>query len=231
MTRPAGGGASRRGSAGWCRAGRPRAGRSREHSSSLDVERLEHAFEDQRAGQHDVGPVGVEPGEAAALLRRWARRSAPCTRRRTSSAVSRKRLNERGGSPPDRGLGHARPPPGWCPTSRRPPRSRARPPRGCTATASSARTPGSDDTAPGCSRCPGKKRLVRRTAPSLKLRAVSTSPRSPIRISVEPPPMSHRSSRRSNTGTACSTPRWMSRASSTPEMTSTSMPACVPRPP
>ena len=37
---------------------------------------------------------------------------------------------------------------------------------------------------------PGKKRSVSRTAPSLKLRAASVSPRSPITISVEPPPMS-----------------------------------------
>ena len=40
-----------------------------------------------------------------------------------------------------------------------------------------------------------------------------------------PPPMSMRRRRRSNTGTACSTPRWMRRASSTPETTSTSTPA------
>ncbi len=72
---------------------------------------------------------------------------------------------------------------------------------------------------------PGKKRSVSRTAPSLKLRAARVSPRSPTSTSVEPPPMSTSSRRRSKTGTAWSTPRWMSRASSTPEITSTSMPA------
>ena len=69
---------------------------------------------------------------------------------------------------------------------------------------------------------PGKNRSVRRTAPSLKLRAASISPRSPTSTSVEPPPMSTRISRWSNAGTACSTPRWISRASSNPEMTSMS---------
>ena len=69
---------------------------------------------------------------------------------------------------------------------------------------------------------PGKKRSVRRTAPSLKLRAASVSPRSPITISVDPPPMSTNSARFSNTGTAWSTPRWISRASSSPEITSIS---------
>ena len=39
------------------------------------------------------------------------------------------------------------------------------------------------------------------------------------------PPMSTSTRRRSKTGTACSTPRWIRRASSTPEMTSTSTPA------
>ncbi len=52
-----------------------------------------------------------------------------------------------------------------------------------------------DDTALGCRRSPGKKRLVRRTAPSLKLRAVRTWPCSPTSTSVEPPPMSHSSRR------------------------------------
>ena len=37
--------------------------------------------------------------------------------------------------------------------------------------------------------------------------------------------MSHTNTRRLNTGSACSTPRWMRRASSVPEMTSTSTPA------
>src|ERR671911_313915 len=62
-------------------------------------------------------------------------------------------------------------------------------------------------------------------APNLRLRAVRISPLRPTTSSVEPPPMSHTSTCRSNTGTACSTPRWMSRASSKPEMTSTSTPA------
>src|SRR5262245_60258108 len=82
-----------------------------------------------------------------------------------------------------------------------------------------------DGTALGCSRSPGKNRFVSRTAPSLKLRAVSTCPWCPTITSVEPPPMSHSSIRWSKTGTAWSTPRWMRRASSTPEITSTSTPA------
>ena len=68
----------------------------------------------------------------------------------------------------------------------------------------------------GARRSPSKNRRVRRMAPSFSDRAASTSPRSPTSSSVLPPPMSHSSRRRSNTGTACSTPRWMSRASSTP---------------
>ena len=80
-------------------------------------------------------------------------------------------------------------------------------------------------TAPGWSRSPRKKRRVRRMAPSLRLPAARVSPRSPTRISVLPPPMSTSTRRRSKTGTACSTPRWMRRASSTPEITSTSTPA------
>ena len=80
-------------------------------------------------------------------------------------------------------------------------------------------------TAPGWRRSPRKKRRLRRMAPSLRLPAARVSPFSPTRISVLPPPMSISTRRWSNTGTAWSTPRWMRRASSTPEMTSTSTPA------
>ncbi len=66
-----------------------------------------------------------------------------------------------------------------------------------------------------------KKRSVRRMAPTLRLRAASTSPPRPTMNSVLPPPMSITSTCWSKTGTAWSTPRWMSRASSTPEITST----------
>src|SRR5215213_5473428 len=79
--------------------------------------------------------------------------------------------------------------------------------------------------APGWSRSLGKKRVVSRTAPSLKLRDASTAPRCPMSNSVLPPPMSHSISRRSNTGSDCSTPRWISRASSIPDTTSISTPA------
>src|SRR5437764_846652 len=58
-------------------------------------------------------------------------------------------------------------------------------------------------------------------APTLRLRAASMSPPRPTMNSVLPPPMSTTSTCWSNTGTAWSTPRWMSRASSTPEITST----------
>ena len=60
--------------------------------------------------------------------------------------------------------------------------------------------------------------------PSLRLRALRISPWLPTTSSVEPPPMSHTTTLRSNTGTAWSTPRWMRRASSNPEITSTSTP-------
>src|SRR5882724_5297544 len=58
-------------------------------------------------------------------------------------------------------------------------------------------------------------------APTLRLRAASISPPRPTMNSVLPPPMSTTSTCCSNTGTAWSTPRWISRASSTPEITST----------
>ena len=80
-------------------------------------------------------------------------------------------------------------------------------------------------TAPSTILPSGKKRSVRRTAPTFRLRAAMVSPLSPISSSVEPPPMSTSSRRRSKTGTAWSTPRWISRASSTPEITSTWTPA------
>ena len=80
-------------------------------------------------------------------------------------------------------------------------------------------------TAPGCSTSERKNRSVRRMAPSLSDPTASTWRRSPTNTSVEPPPMSISTRRLSNTGTACSTPRWMRRASSAPVMTSTSTPA------
>ena len=76
-------------------------------------------------------------------------------------------------------------------------------------------------TAPGCVCRPSKKRRVRRIAPSFSERDASTSPRRPTSSSVLPPPMSQSRRRRSYTGTAWSTPRWMRRASSTPEITLT----------
>ena len=88
-----------------------------------------------------------------------------------------------------------------CPTTRRPPRSPSRSisrAAGARVDADVAR--GTASTAPGCSWLVGKKRRVRRMAPSLRLRASRISPRCPRRSSVEPPPMSHTSSLRSNTG-------------------------------
>ena len=83
-----------------------------------------------------------------------------------------------------------------------------------------------DDTADGWTFDPsGKKRFVSRSAPSLRLATASRLPRSPTMSSVLPPPMSHTSARRSKIGNAWSTPRWMRRASSTPETISTSIPA------
>ena len=54
-----------------------------------------------------------------------------------------------------------------------------------------------------------------------RARGAAPRPRWPTSSSVLPPPMSHSRRRWSNTGTAWSTPRWMRRASSTPEMTFT----------
>ena len=83
-----------------------------------------------------------------------------------------------------------------------------------------------DDTADGWTFDPsGKKRFVSRSAPSLRLATASRLPRSPTMSSVLPPPMSHTSARRSKIGNAWSTPRWMRRASSTPDTISTSIPA------
>ena len=72
---------------------------------------------------------------------------------------------------------------------------------------------------------PGKNRSVRRIAPSRVECAERTSRPRPTRNSVLPPPMSMTRTCSSNTGRACRTPRWMRRASSTPGMTSISMPA------
>ena len=105
---------------------------------------------------------------------------------------------------------------------RSPRRSRSPPPHARTSPGSTGRTSGNRRTDSLEIVPPGKNRSVRRTAPSLKLRAASVSPRSPTSTSVEPPPMSTRMSRWSKTGTACSTPRWMSLASSSPEITSMS---------
>ena len=62
-------------------------------------------------------------------------------------------------------------------------------------------------TADGCRDPGGKKRLVSRTAPILKLRANNSSRWSKTTISVEPPPMSIRIERLSVRGSACRTPR------------------------
>ena len=79
--------------------------------------------------------------------------------------------------------------------------------------------------APSSTTPSGKKRRVMRNDPSFTERAWSTSPLRPMSTSVDPPPTSMSTIRRSNTGSACSTPSWMSRASSWPEMTCTSTPA------
>ena len=69
----------------------------------------------------------------------------------------------------------------------------------CSNTASAERTCcRHDDTALGCRPSPGKKRSLRRTAPSFMLRAASVSPRWPTSSSVLPPPMSVRNTFWSN---------------------------------
>ena len=79
----------------------------------------------------------------------------------------------------------------------------------------------------GCSVVLEKNRSVSRTAPNLKLRANITSSSIPTTTSVEPPPMSHTNIGRSWIPIALSTPRWISRASSTPETTSMSIPVSL----
>ena len=195
---------------------------------AVDAERLADALEDQRAGEDDVGPRRLDAGDRRAGPRPSAPWPAGRRRRRTSSCVNSKQLNVCGGV-----VGRA----AWrrrcgrpsrpCPRRRWRRRTRSAS-TSCSNTASAERTYcRHDDTALGCRPSPGKKRSVSRTAPSFMLRAASVSPRWPTSSSVQPPPMSMRNSRWSKTGTACSTPRWMRRASSTPEITSTSTPASV----
>ena len=64
-----------------------------------------------------------------------------------------------------------------------------------------------EGTDAGCVDPSGKKRLVNRMAPSLKLRAKSSSVWSKTTTSVEPPPMSMRIERWSARGSACKTPK------------------------
>ena len=191
----------------------------------VGVVHVHHLLEDDRAAEDDVGPARIEAGERLALVDGVdAQQRADDVvelvaselevverdRRRLASPVRRGHLGDRH----DRARAadeHVE--------------AEARAPRARTARAPTARTGGTRRPRPGCTRSPPKKRAVRRIAPSLRLRAASTSPRSPMRSSVEPPPMSTSMSRLSKTGTACSTPRWMRRASSIPEMTSTSTPA------
>ena len=156
--------------------------------------------------------LASRPGRRRRSFTLGAATSASTTAR-TSSAVRRNRLNERGGSPPVAAWASAAT--AWIvpddPTATSKPWRATSRLYGDNVAWTNRRQ---DDTALGCNRSPGKNRLVRRTAPSLKLREVRTSPRSPTSTSVDPPPMSHRRSRRSNTGSACRIPRWMRRASS-----------------
>ena len=193
----------------------------------LDRARLEHALEDQGAGQDDVGPPRLHPGQR----RRPCRPCGPTT----SSVTTPGELV--GGEPravPRRRLGLARADGGpagraarSCPTSRPRPRGRAGWPDGRSRDTIAATWRRHDDTADGWTFDPsGKKRLVSRSAPSLRLTdGEEARPARPTMSSVLPPPMSHTSTRRSKTGSAWSTPRWMRRASSTPETISTSTPA------
>ena len=80
-------------------------------------------------------------------------------------------------------------------------------------------------TALGCRASDPKNLSVNRTAPSLKLRESKILSPVATTISVEPPPISQSNICWSPTPIACLAPRWISRASSIPEMTSISTPA------
>ena len=82
-------------------------------------------------------------------------------------------------------------------------------------------------TAPGLTTPPGKNRSVRRMWPSFRLRARAGSVPAPAITSVDPPPMSITRWGRPAMGTALMAPRWIRRASSTPDTTSTATPASV----
>ena len=99
VTRPAGGGASRRGCAGSCRAAPPRGGRSREHSSSSTSNVSNTPSRISAPASTMSARLASSPGSRLRCLTLGAAISSLHTSR-TSSAVSRKRLNERGGSPP-----------------------------------------------------------------------------------------------------------------------------------
>ncbi len=223
----------RRRSRRWCRV----APRRRERASSRAPSRralseitISSMPSSATACSNTMAPprrMSARAGSTPGSLRRSATVSArlrSVTTRRISLSVSTKLLKVRGAGPPRRAWAMA------ATVSAVPDEAMATPkPQRSTSRTMGARAERTcrrqASTAPGWRRSPLKKRRVRRMAPSLRLPAARVSPRSPTRISVLPPPMSMSTRRWSNTGTACRTPRWMSRASSTPEITSTSMPA------
>ena len=193
------------------------------HCHLVDGEGLEDALQDQGAGQDDVGPGGIEPGELGPGRHRAGVEQALHDGGQLVGA-------ERGGVERPRRLA------GGGPGHARDGEDRARgPDRHLEAVRLDLLDErGEGGAHEGAARAHGAgveviaREEARGEADGAELEAARRPARRrarPMSSSVLPPPMSHSSNRRSYTGSDWRMPRWMRRASSMPETTSISTPA------